>query len=171
MIYSQCNVKYPWVWTRTKMKMKPKRHLSRETLGREFHPDPFRRRWRDWLRLHRSLTWCGLQTSPRGPCSCWMRCPGREASLRRSSRQWAPPAREFPDRNLGASQQECQTGSTAGSTNPTNLGLHLVLLTWDTWTSTVRGACLRPDGRTVSQKPALRKSASEGYPFIMPNRI
>lgn len=31
-------------------------------------------------------------------------------------------------RNLGASRQECQTGSTAGSTRPTVLGLHTVLL-------------------------------------------
>lgn len=41
-------------------------------------------------RVH--LTW------PRGPCSCWRRCPGREACSRRSSRRRAPPAREFPDR-------------------------------------------------------------------------
>lgn len=35
---------------------------------------------------------------PRGPCSCWMRYPGKEASLRRNSSRRPTPAREFLDR-------------------------------------------------------------------------
>lgn len=151
----------------TKMKMRTKHHLSRETLSRGFHPDPSRRRWSDWLRLHRSQKRHDLQTWPREPCSCWTKCPGREAYLRRSSRQRVLLVQEFPGRNLGASHQECLTGSTAGSTRPTKQGLHTVLLTWDTWTSTVRGACLRTGVRTVSQKSALEKSTSEGRSFII----
>ena len=42
--------------------------------------------------------------------------------------------------------------------------------TWETWTSLVRGACLRAAGRTVPLKPALEKSWSEGRPLRLPNR-
>lgn len=46
----------------------------------------------------RSLKQWDFKMWPRGPCSCWMRYPGKEASLRRNSSRRPTPALEFLDR-------------------------------------------------------------------------
>ena len=82
--FSVCNCNFHWVWTRTKIMMKKKHQVSRESefffsliqmiqlyllfkfisvkmsillcsaLGSGFHPGPSRRWRRNWLRLHKS---------------------------------------------------------------------------------------------------------------------